>query len=73
MIEIVYYSEILDSWGKTNSSNKPEIIIKVLNSPEEFTDDMSFQDKIGNIYSVDDLIGKEVLVGVTRFIVKDCD
>ncbi len=70
-IEIVYYSEVLDNWGKTESSEKPDVILKVLQSSNEWTDDMMFQDKGGKKYDIDDLIGKQVKVGSKTITIKE--
>jgi len=61
-ITIVYYSEVVDNYGRMESSIKGHNIFSVLNNPREWSDDMKFQDDKGNIYFIDDLIGKEVHV-----------
>jgi hypothetical protein len=72
MIKIVYYSEVIDNWGRTESSTKPEVISKILKDPDNFTDDMSFEDENGRVYDIDDLIGKVVVVnGYEPFIVQE--
>lgn len=71
MIRIIYYEETIDNWGRTNSSDKPQIIRDVLKTPEEWTDDMRFTSEDGQIYFIDDLIGKEVFVGATKFMVTE--
>ena len=71
MISLVYYTEVIDNWGRTNSSNKPNIIRDVLKTPEEWTDDMEFYDIGDQMYSIGDLIGKEVCVGGIKFTVKE--
>lgn len=70
-IEIVYYSEVLDNWGKTESSEKPDAILKVLQTPDEWSDDMMFQDKGGKKYDIDELIGKQVKVGNKTITIKE--
>ncbi len=70
-IEIVYYSEVLDNWGKTESSEKPAAILAVFEAPADWTDDMTFEDKAGNQYMIDDLIGKTVKVGGKTFVVPE--
>lgn len=71
-IKIVFYSEVIDNWGRTTSSNKSEIIFSVLNDTENFNDDMTFEDDNGRCYSIDELINKEVLLeGMDIFIVPD--
>jgi hypothetical protein len=61
-IKITYYSEVIDNFGRQESSTKGQIIFSVLNDVENFNDDMQFEDSEGNIYYIDDLIGKEVLL-----------
>ena len=61
-IKIVYYSEVIDNWGRTESSAKGHNIFSVLNNPMDWTDDMVFEDDKGRKYSIDDLAGKEVCV-----------
>lgn len=72
-IEIVYYSEVLDNWGRTESSEKPDVITKVLQTPDEWSDDMLFQDKNGKKYDIDELIGKQVKVGSKTFVIKESE
>ena len=62
MIKIVYFSETIDNWGRTESSMKGDIIFSALNNVEEWTDDMVFEDVHGEKYFIDDLIGKQVQV-----------
>lgn len=57
---IVFYSETIDNWGRQEASSKAEIIQKVLNDVDNWTDDMRFEDESGNSYFIDDLAGKEV-------------
>ena len=61
-IKIVYYSEVIDNWGRTESSAKGHNIFSVLNNPMDWTDDMMFEDDKGQKYFIDDLIGKKVSV-----------
>jgi len=68
-INIVYYSEVLDNWGHTESSREPEQLKSVLLNVEGFTDDMTFEDNTGHIYFIDELIGHQVKVGEDIFIV----
>jgi hypothetical protein len=70
-IEIVYYSEVIDNWGRTESSSKPNVIAKLLQSPEDWTDDQTFEDKLGKPYDIDSLIGKTVKVGNKTFKVEE--
>jgi len=72
-IEIVYYSEVLDNWGRTESSMKPELIAAALKDPESWTDDITFEDKGGRKYFIDDLIGQEVRVGNEIFTVEETE
>ena len=69
-IRIVYYSEVIDNWGRTESSTDGETIHRVLTTPDEWTDDMTFEDENGQKYFIDELSGKEVWVpGVGLFTV----
>ena len=61
-IKIIYYSEVIDNWGRTESSMKGHNIFSVLNNPMDWTDDMVFEGEDGRKYSIDDLTGKEVSV-----------
>ena len=61
-IKIVYYSETIDNYGRKESSSKGHNIYSVLNNPEDWSDDMVFEGENGEVYFIDDLIGKEVLV-----------
>lgn len=70
-IRIVYYRETLDSFGRSESSMKPDIISKVLKDPDNFTDDMMFEAEGGMIFDIDGLVGQEVQVGEEAFTVKD--
>lgn len=71
-IKIVYYSEVIDNWGRTESSTKPDVISRILKDTDNFNDDMSFEDENGRVYNIDDLIGKEVVVnGDVPFIVQE--
>jgi hypothetical protein len=66
-IEIVYYEETIDNWGRKESSRKPINIEKLLKSPDDWSDDQTFQDKLGKIYFIDDLIDKTVKVNGKTF------
>ena len=68
-INIVYYSEVLDNWGRTESSREPEQLKSVLLNVEGFTDDMTFEDNTGHIYFIDELIGHQVKIGEDIFVV----
>lgn len=71
-IRIVYYSEVIDNWGRTESSQKGDILFSVLNNTDEWTDDMIFEDDKGQKYFIDDLIGKQVCVpDIGLFIVPE--
>jgi hypothetical protein len=61
-IKIIYYSEVVDNWGRMEASMKGDIIFSVLNSVEDWTDDMVFEDDKGRKYSIDELAGKQVNV-----------
>lgn len=70
-IKIVYYSDVIDNWGRKESSAKPKRIIEALQNPDEWSDDMTFRDETGRTYFLDDLVGEEVQVGDTVFTVAD--
>ena len=71
-IKIIYYEETLDNWGRKESSKEPSVIHSVLTTPENFTDDIHFEGENGQLYFIDDLIGKEVIVdGYDKFIVTE--
>ena len=59
-IKIVYYTEPIDNFGRSESSMKGNIIFDVLNNVEDWNDDMKFQTKGGDWYNIDELAGKEV-------------
>ncbi len=61
-IKIIYYSEVIDNFGRTESSAKGHNIYSVLNNPMDWTDDMIFEDDGGRKYFIDELIGKQVQV-----------
>lgn len=50
-------------WGKTETTHDEVEILQYLQDPESHTDDETFQDEDGNVYTIDDLIGTEVKVG----------
>ena len=74
-IEIVAVSD----YGVSNSNKreyirKHEEIVNILSNPEEWTDDLVFQAKDGNVYHIDELIDKAVKVGgKTITVVEDAD
>lgn len=71
-IRIIYYEETTDNWGRKEASTNPSVIHSVLTTPENFNGDMSFESSNGNIYDIDELIGKEVIVdGFDKFIVTE--
>jgi hypothetical protein len=59
-INIIYYSETIDSWGRTESSMKGPIIYMVLMGVEDWNDDMVFEDDNGRKYNIDELKGQNV-------------
>ncbi len=73
MIKIVYYSETVDNWGRTESSKKPEVIEEVLRTPAEWSDDMLFEDENGKTYFIDDLVGDTVQVGLAFIKIEDVE
>jgi hypothetical protein len=67
-IEIVSGIETLDNWGNVETLG-PKEIINILEDPSTWTDDHQFMDKSGNVYTIDDLINKAIVVGRKRFTV----
>jgi hypothetical protein len=61
-IKIIYYTEVIDNWGRTESSMKGDIIFSALNNVDEWNANMVFEGEDGRKYSIDDLAGKEVSV-----------
>lgn len=61
-IKITYYSEVIDNYGRTESSRRGEYIYNALMNVDEWSDDITFEDPAGYKYFIDDLIGKSVLV-----------
>jgi hypothetical protein len=70
-IEIVLFADTLDNSGKEIRTKKLGEILHALKATEEFTDDMRFEDSIGNMYFIDDLLGKTVKVGDKTFKVTE--
>lgn len=70
-IEIVLFADVIDNSGKEKKSKKPTEISRALKASDEFTDDMRFEDRYGNIYFIDDLVGRTVKVGEEVFEVKE--
>lgn len=61
-MKIVKIEEVIDNWGRYETTVHPAQIAEVLRDPETWTDDQAFYDEGGQIYLIDDLIGKEVEV-----------
>jgi hypothetical protein len=61
-IKIVYYSEVIDNYGRTESSAKGHNIFSILNNPMDWSDDMTFYGPNNEVYFIDDLTGKKVCV-----------
>ena len=71
MIVIEEMTDVIDNSGKTETTQNPDESAKVLNDSETWTDDITFKDQKGNIYSIDDLLQKTVIVGShTIFVVE---
>lgn len=63
-IEIISMSDAgVSNQNKSLTTKKYSEIISVLLDSEEWTDDLRFKDKNGNVYFIDDLIGKKVKIG----------
>ena len=70
-VNIVGYSEVIDSWGAMTHSDDPYVIANRLQSPQDWSDDMLFADEHGNQYFVEDLIGRTVqLVNGVQILVE---
>jgi hypothetical protein len=69
MIVIEEMTDVIDNWGKTETTTDADEIAKVLNDSETWTDDISFKDRMGSIYSIDDLLQKTVIVGSHTILV----
>jgi len=61
-IHIVHYTQTIDNWGRKESSSRGEYIFNMLNNVDEWTDDIIFEGPTGQIYHIDDLVGKSVCV-----------
>jgi hypothetical protein len=70
-IEIVLYAEVMDNLGRESKTRDAKKISYALKASDEFNDDMRFEDQFGNMYFIDDLIGKTVKVGDETFEVKE--
>jgi len=63
-IEIVAVSDYgVSNWNKREYTRKHKKIVDILSNPEEWTDDLVFKAKDGNVYHIDELIDKDVKVG----------
>jgi hypothetical protein len=72
IINIIGSKEVIDNWGNTNVYNVQETY-KILITPEEWTDDITFYDDEERPYDIDDLIGKKVCVGPFIFTIQDVE
>jgi hypothetical protein len=73
-IHIVYYSQVIDNDGHMEASSRGEYIFNMLNTVDEWTDDIIFEGPTGQIYHIDDLVGKSVYVpNIGVFTVPDDD
>ena len=70
-IEISLYIDVVNNRGKETKSTDQKAIEKVLKDPDNFTDDMRFEDKQRRLYFIDDLIGKNVKVNGNTFVVQE--
>ncbi len=63
-IELVSMSDAgVSNFNKKDTTKKHSDIEAVLLDPETWTDDLSFKDKQGNVYFIDDLLNKDVKIG----------
>jgi hypothetical protein len=71
-MKIVRLEETIDNWGRTETTNLPSEIAKILRDPETWTDDQIFYDERNRPFFIDELIGKEVeLEGIETFKVEE--
>lgn len=71
-IEIVSMTDAgVSNRNRTEYVNKFSYIESVLTDPETWTDDISFKDKLGNVYFIDDLIDKTVKIGSKTIKIKE--
>ena len=63
-IEIISMTDAgVSNTNRAASTKNHKDIEAYLSSPDEWTDDVSFKDKQGVVYFVDDLVGKNVKLG----------
>lgn len=71
-IEIVSMTDAgVSNRNRTEYIKKFSDIEAVLTDPETWTDDISFKDKLGNIYFIDDLIDKTVKIGTKTIKIEE--
>lgn len=61
-MKIVKIEEVIDNWGRYETVVHPKQIEEILRDPATWSDDQAFYDEGGQVYLIDDLIGKEVEV-----------
>ena len=69
LIKINRCEEVVDNWGNTEQYKDAELL-KLLTTPEDWTDDQLFITDEGSYY-IEDLIGKRVQVGTYIFTVQE--
>jgi hypothetical protein len=67
-IHIIRIEFPLDNSGRIKVYEDPEVIMEALR--EQDSDDDLFTDSDGNTYFLDDLMGHELLVGDTQFVLE---
>lgn len=71
-IEIVSMTDAgVSNLNRSEYIKKLSDIESVLKDPESWTDDISFKDKLGNVYFIDDLLDKTVKVGSKTIKIKE--
>jgi hypothetical protein len=71
-IEIISMTDAgVSNSNRTASTKNHKDIEAYLSSPDEWTDDVSFKDKQGVVYFVDDLVGKNVKLGGKSILVQE--
>lgn len=68
-INIVKCVETVDNWGNVETYKGADLYKLLATSEDEWTDDQVFVDDSGKNYSIDDLLGKRVVVGTIEFTV----
>ena len=66
-MKIVKIEEVIDNWGRYETTVHPAQIAEVLRDPETWTDDQAFYDEGGQIYLIDDYFPGIIPNGYSNF------